>query len=293
MRDYGIQVYYTLREKDSKKYKTVWSKPSLDASTYGSELLDEIVGDEGEFDYPKSLYAVLDSLKASVGHRKDAVILDFFAGSGTTLHATCLLNSLQGFEGNRRCILVTNNEVNEKVARELNEQGYYPGHPKFEEHGICESVTWPRCKYVINGQRDDGTELPGTYLNGREMKEGFEANLEYFRLDFLDAASVAAGDEFESILPILWLMAGAHGERETARGWGKWFIPKQSPYAVLIQEDHFADFKRELKKRPGVTHIFLVTDSEEAYRAMCADLPGEPVTKMLYKSYLENFRINT
>jgi adenine-specific DNA-methyltransferase len=188
--------------------------------------------------------------------------------------------------------LVTNNEVAESLEKDLNSKGLFAGHPDFERHGICESVTWPRCKYATQGHRDDGTPLPGQYLDGREMKDGFKENLEYFRLDFLDPHEVAYGDRFEAILPILWLMAGAKGERERARGRGKWFIPKQSPYAVLLKEESFADFKRELADRQDITHVFLVTDSEEAFREMSADLPGGPRTKMLYKSYLDNFRIN-
>lgn len=289
--DYGIQIYYTLRTKESTRWKTVWSKPTLDASTYGSELLGEILGGPSGFSYPKSLYAVCDCLLTSVLTRKDALILDFFAGSGTTYHATALLNAKE--PGNRRCILVTNNEVNEKLAKQLNQQGVFPGDPEFEKHGICESVTWPRCKFVTQGHRDDGTPLPGNYLDGSEIRDGFEENLEYFRLDFLDPHEVAYGEKFEAIVPILWLMAGAKGERETARGYGKWFLPRNSPYAVLIQEEHFAEFRRELQSRPDVTRVFLVTDSEEAFREMSADLPGRPKTKMLYKSYLDNFRINT
>ncbi len=51
-KDYGIQVYYRLRAKESKKYKTVWSDPSLDASTHGTELLTEILGKANAFEYP-------------------------------------------------------------------------------------------------------------------------------------------------------------------------------------------------------------------------------------------------
>lgn len=293
---YGIQVYYTLREKDSKRWKTVWSKPSLDASSHGSELVDEILAGDGDFDYPKSIYAVLDCLRAACGHLPNAIVVDFFGGSGTTYHATCLLNAEDG--GRRQCILVTNNEVTEKLAKELSEKGNFPGQPKFEEHGICESVTWPRCKFVTNGRRDDRTVLPGKYLpdrqgNVRELKDGFTENIDYFRLTFLDRDAVAYGDEFEAIAPMLWLMAGALGELETARGYGKWFMPKQSPFGVLIKETAFTPFLRELESRPDVTHVFLVTDSEQSYREMLAKLPRKFTTRMLYKSYLENFRINS
>jgi len=270
---------------------TFWDKPAYSATDYGTNLVRNIFGESEKFPFPKSLYAVLDCLKVSGADKKDALILDFFAGSGTTYHATALLNSVDG--GSRRCILITNNEVNEKLGRELTEKGIYPGNSKFELHGICESATWPRCKYVTQGHRDDKTPLPGTYLNEREMKEGFDENIEYFRLEFLDPHEVAYGEKFEAILPILWLMAGGKGEQETARGYGKWFIPKSSPFAVLIKEDAFGEFKRELKNHSDITFVFLVTDSEEAYREMAADLPGRPQTKMLYKSYLDNFRINT
>jgi adenine-specific DNA-methyltransferase len=166
--DYGIQIYYTLREKQTKRWKTVWSKPTLDASTYASELLIDIFGNPSGFSYPKSVYAVCESLMPAILKRKNGVVVDFFAGSGTTLHATVLLNSEDG--GKRHCILVTNNEVNEKLTLQLQSNGLDIGDSEFDKYGIAESITWPRCKYVINGQRDNSQELPGTYVNGRALK---------------------------------------------------------------------------------------------------------------------------
>jgi len=188
--------------------------------------------------------------------------------------------------------LITNNEVNETLAKPLNSQGFWQGDAEFEKYGICESITWPRIRNVVNGKRDDGAELAGTYANGQELKEGFEENVEYFRLDFLDPHEVAYGEKFEAILPILWLMAGAQGKRENDKGEKAWFIPKGSPFAVLIDEHAFSQFKQAIAKRADLTHIFLVTDSIEAYRSMIAQLPDMLKTKMLYKSYLDNFRIN-
>ena len=284
-----VDVRYT--RTPERQIKTVWHRTAHDAGAYGSDMVRSALGSTGLFSFPKSLYAIQDTLAALLRERPHALVLDFFAGSGTTYHAIALLNASDG--GARRCMLVTNNEVSDEAARKLLAEGHFPGDPAFERHGICEAVTWPRCKYVTQGHRDDGTPLPGSYLDGREMKEGFEENIEYFKLGFLDPHEVAYGEKFEAILPILWLMAGAKGERETARGYGKWFIPKESPFAVLIKEEHFADFRRELEKRPDIAWVFLVTNSEEAYREMAAALPGRPQTKMLYKSYLDNFRINT
>ncbi len=283
-----IRLAFASDNEGKTTYKTVWSDSKFDASYYGSTLVKNILG--AEFPFPKSLYAVEECIAAVCRHRPNALIMDFFAGSGTTLNATALLNSELG--GTRRCILVTNNEVNERTVKELNERGIFAGQPDFEKYGICESITWPRCKYVVNGKRDDGTELSGAYLNGREMKEGFEENIEYFRLDFADPSEVAIGEKFEAILPILWLMAGAKGKRENDKGEKGWFIPKHSPFAVLIDEHAFTQFKKVIANRTDLTHIFLVTDSIEAYQKMIAQLPEGVKTKMLYKSYLDNFKIN-
>jgi len=277
------------RKPSDKKVKTVWWNSRHDAGTHGTTLLHNILGRRDAFPFPKSLYAVRDTLATVCGKRPDALIVDFFAGSGTTYHATALLNAEDG--GNRRCVLVTNNEVSEKMARQLEKQGFYSGDHQFEAHGICESVTWPRCKFVTQGHRDDGTMLRGKYLGGHDMKRGLKENLEYFRLDFLDPHEVASGDEFRAILPILWLSAGGIGQRVESTS-DKWFVPDSSPYAVLLQEERFPEFKRQLAHRRDIRFVFLVTDSEEAFREMAADLPGRPKTRMLYKSYLDSFRIN-
>ena len=329
--------------------------------------------------------------------------MDFFAGSGTTLHATLMLNAAHG--GSRQCILVTNNEVSEEEVNRLSAQGHQPNDPVWEARGICRSVTFPRCKYVIQGKRDDDTELEGEYLTGRvvtkekprtfrkigfihpatltdaarkrelvsliegipqnavgdetaffvsaqhtasilfnpgqaeaylesldgqdhithfylvaptnktfndlkqaitdllgplqmpeeeklPMKNGFAANLEYFKLEFLDPHEVEMGRQFAAILPILWLMAGAKGPRPYSTGDVPYIIPAGNPFAVLLDENHFRPFKALIETRPDLTHIFLVTDSEDAFFDMKAELDA-PNVIMLYKSYLQNFKINT
>jgi hypothetical protein len=135
-------------------------------------------------------------------------------------------------------------------------------------------VTWPRCKFAIQGRREDGTELAGEYLDGSELKDGLEENMEYFRLDFIDPADVERGDAFEGILPILWLMASAIGERESRRGTTPWYIAKHSPFAVLIQETKFRDFQKELRERKDVTKVFLITDSDDNFGSMRRELGG-------------------
>lgn len=87
-------------KRTTRKLKSVWWETSHDAGTHGTELLRAFLGRPGLFPFPKSLYSVRDALAAVVLDRPSAVIVDFFAGSGTTLHATALLNSEDlGFPG--------------------------------------------------------------------------------------------------------------------------------------------------------------------------------------------------
>ena len=99
------------------------------------------------FDFPKPSKFIKQLLEISVRTHKDATILDFFAGSGTTLHATMQLNAEDG--GHRQCILVTNNE-----------------------NGICENVTYERNRRVIQGYTTPkGEAVPGlTHNNLRYYK---------------------------------------------------------------------------------------------------------------------------
>jgi adenine-specific DNA-methyltransferase len=120
-----IKNYYQAQLlKDEDRPKTVWTDSRYDANIYGTQLLGQIISTE--FPYPKSLYTVKDCLKAVVRANKNATILDYFAGSGTTGHAVLDLN--KDDNGKRKFILCTNNESN-----------------------ICNDVTYPRIEKCIIG----------------------------------------------------------------------------------------------------------------------------------------------
>lgn len=288
-------VNYWVRKTSAKKVKTVWWNTSHDAGTHGTTLLHRILGRRDAFPFPKSIHAVRDTIATVCANRPNALIVDFFAGSGTTYHATCMLNAEDG--GRRRCILVSNNEVSDKRAKDLAKKGFLPGDPDYEKEGISEAVAWPRCKFITNGKRDDGTPLEGRFavdgpLKGRANADGFEENIEYYRVNFLEPSSVAMGLQFQSILPLLWMRAGNIGERESSKGSTPWYLPKNSPYAVLIKEQKFPVFRKEITKRKDLTHVYLVTDSDENFRTMARALSHKFRVIQLYRSYLENFKIN-
>src|ERR1051326_9501715 len=104
-----------------------WKKPQYSIVEHGTVLLERILGVTQAFPFPKSIYAVADCLRVAGADGESALILDFFSGSGTTFHSTALLNAED--EGNRRCILVTNNEGNEKLTNDLRSKGYSAGDP--------------------------------------------------------------------------------------------------------------------------------------------------------------------
>jgi adenine-specific DNA-methyltransferase len=290
-------INYRVPARRTRKLKTVWVDKAYDAGTHGTELLRRLLGEPGLFQFPKSVYAVRDCLSAVVRNRPDALIVDFFAGSATTFHAACLLNAADG--GRRRTILVTNNEVSKDVAQKLSEKKVFRGDSEFEKHGIFEQVARPRCEAVATGLRPDGKPIPGNHLDalgrpqGRPFASGFDENIEFFRLDYLDPDEIELGGQFERILPALWLAAGGIGERETMSKKVDFSIPPTSTYGILFKESRFQKFRNALRSNPNVKRVWFVTDSEEAYAEMRADLPNNLLTSMLYRDYLRNFKIGT
>ncbi|TAE71701.1 MAG: site-specific DNA-methyltransferase [Bacteroidetes bacterium] len=80
-----------------------WLDKKYNAGVYGTNILKDIIGDS-LFSYPKSLYTVCDCISLNNKYDKDSIILDYFAGSGTTAHAVIELNKKD--EGERKYILV-------------------------------------------------------------------------------------------------------------------------------------------------------------------------------------------
>ncbi len=154
-------VYDIELGKNFGTYRTVWTDKKFDSNEHGTKLINDIVP-SNDFDFPKSLYNVYECIYAVTKNRPNAIIIDFFAGSGTTGHAVLLMNRLLG--GNRKFILCTNNAIGEKKEKEfkkeyprlINENGYIiESSPEFEEYskkyGIASSITYPRVSSVIVG----------------------------------------------------------------------------------------------------------------------------------------------
>jgi adenine-specific DNA-methyltransferase len=414
--------------RETENTKTVWTDTIYNSEEYGTKLIKKFI--QSEFPFPKSVYAVRDCLWYAVSEKPEALILDFFAGSGTTLNAVNLLNTEDN--GHRRCLLVTNNEVSDKEASWLNSHGFYPGSTEWESRGICRSVTWPRTKNSVRGKYSEESLIDGEYFTNltvtkeinrsfynisfisepsemktdrkkqlvtlitgvgtsirknvlrlpdppkkiknivsksilplslvksdskfivsekhtisilfdpkavdewlvaleeqehitdfyivtnetntfneikakvtellgtlsvteplkRPMSEGFPTNVEYFKLGFLDKNSVSLGQQFVEILPLLWLKAGAVGERPEVSDddLPPWLILPQNNFAILLDEDRYGEFSSLLHDERDIGTIFFVTNSEEAFREM-SDGVGIDRTYQLYRDYIDNFVI--
>ncbi len=183
--------------------------------------------------------------------------------------------------------------MSEEKAKLLHKQGYYKGDTKFEDQGIFEFVTMPRCEAAVTGTRPDGQPVPGNYISGRPMTDGFEENVTFFKLNYLDPDRVDTGSQFDAIAPLLWLESGAVGawEGDGAKREPGYSIPEGAKYAVLFRESRFKPFLAALEQRPDVTHVYFVTNREGAYTQMRAALPPHIVTRRLYRDYLRSFRI--
>jgi adenine-specific DNA-methyltransferase len=266
--------------------KSVWNHPSHDAGWHGSRLLSFILPDR-RFPYPKSLYAVEDVLALSIKKKSQAIVLDFFAGSGTTAHAVMRLNRQDG--GRRQCISVTNNEVTADEQKTLRDKKLRPGDLEWEKWGICDYITKPRIEAAIVGKTPDGQPIKGDYKFTDEfpMADGFEENAEFFTLTYETPVSVNHNRAFSRIAPLLWLRAGSRGRRIEKLPDTGWAVV--DAYGLLVDVDGAAEFCKAIKKAKGLRVAYIVTDDDRRFQAIARRLPEGVDPVRLYESYLSNF----
>lgn len=274
-----------------QRAKTVWNRGRhIAGGAGGAHLLSLMFGERGRFTYPKSLYALEDTLRIATGHKPQAIVLDFFAGSGTTAHAVMRLNKQDG--GRRVSISVTNNEVSADEQKELRDRGCRPGDPEWEKWGICEYVTKPRIAAAITGKAPNGEEIKGKYAFGDEfpIADGFEENVECFTLTYEAPLRVASNREFAKIAPLLWMRAGARGRRIDGIRAG-WDVA--DTYGVLVDLDQTRKFLRAVAARHGLAVVYIVTDEDRLFESVARALPEHVEPVRLYEAYLRNFEIES
>nr|WP_306239379.1 DNA methyltransferase [Ornithinimicrobium cryptoxanthini] len=288
-RDVNGVVQLVAKKVQKRVAPTAWDHPAHSAGEHGSRLLGKVIPGR-KFPFPKSLYAVEDCLRVAVGDNPDAVVLDFFAGSGTTAHAVMRLNRQDA--GRRQSISVTNNEVSADEQRGLRKHGLRPGDPAWEVVGICDYVTKPRIAAAITGRTPDGEPVKGDYRFTDEfpMAKGFEESAAFFTLTYETPLAVRHHRSFERVAPMLWMRAGSRGRIITDLREDGWEVSEV--YAVVENLDQLTDFVRVVEDREEVRTVFVITDDDAAFQMAVRDLPGRVTTVRLYSSYLENFALN-
>lgn len=276
-------------ETDASKYSptfvpgTQWRIPSHNAEQGGTNLLKALLPDR-TFPFPKSLYAVEDALRFFVADKPEAVVLDFFAGSGTTAHAVMRLNAHDG--GRRQCITVTNNEVSAREQTKLRESKLRPGDEQWERLGICDYITKPRIQAAITGETPSGQPVKGDYKFVHEfpISEGLEENAAFFTLTYESPWRVSTDRAFAAISSLLWLRAGAVGRtiNSVSDGWDV-----ADSYGIINDLDSASGFIAALKAAKGVRIAYIVTDDEGRYQQIANEIPGIETVR-LYEDYLRN-----
>jgi len=259
------------RRKESQKPRTVWIGPRYDASTFGSKLVNELTGTS--FPFPKSIFNVRDCLECVIKERKDAIVLDYFAGSGTTGHAVMILNKEDN--GNRKFILVTNNEVGEKSEKDF-KANFNIDEKAFEEwkkenreewlqwtekYGICSSVCYPRILKVIEGHEDwpDITKIP--------------ANLRYFKTELLDIDHISHVSDEQKIKltyqagEMIALREGTFKEVEKDEWW-QIFRDRTKYTAIYFKEDksRLNELVKKLSKLKEKVVLYIFSWGKNEYK---------------------------
>lgn len=285
IREDGTKIVIAPNGKSTRP-TTVWNESRHSAPDHGKKILGALLPSR-TFPFPKSLYAVEDSLRLFIANKQNAVVLDFFSGSGTTAHAVMRLNRQDG--GSRQCICVTNNEVAADEQKSLREQGLRPGDTEWEKYGICDYITKPRVAAAITGKTPSGETVKGDYKFTDEfpMSEGFEENAEFFTLTYEAKEAVNHNLAYARIAPLLWLRAGAKGRRINKLPSEGWAVA--DTYGLLTDVDKSTQFIKTVNESKALRVAFIVTEDDRRFQAIAKRLPEwvEPVR--LYESYLTNF----
>lgn len=258
----GYVVYMKDRIKEGRKAKTIWINPKYDASSHGTVLLDKILDRRKAFDYPKSLYAVLDALSVLVANKKEAVILDFFAGSGTTGHAVLELNKNDG--GKRQFILCTDNQDNNGSGTK-----------------IASDICYPRIKKVMGGYSIGGKKIAGLGDNLRYYSGELVGNI---KTDNDKRVLTSRSTE------MLCLAEATFDEVASKKGLFAIYENQKQMTGIIFDEDAISDFKKEVRKhkKPIVVYVFSYdhTYNEEDFE----DLENLKVVKPIPEVILNVYR---
>lgn len=245
---------------------TNWNKPTHNATSHGTDLINTILCD-ARFDYPKSIYAVKDCINMFFAKKQDALIVDFFAGSGTTLHAVNLLNAEVG--KHLRCIMVTNNEVSAEEEAAFRARGLHKGDEEWEKFGIARYVNWPRTKCSIEGVDVNGQPINGEYITSNTQEITLKRSVKQLSFDIPDGRQ---GIKIKK--QIVDLINDKNMPQNSVTAECPYIVNEDASTAVLFDMNSFNDFFDEIHE--DIETIYVVTTDNTAFKAAKRELKELP-----------------
>jgi adenine-specific DNA-methyltransferase len=249
-------IYYKRREQGRVKPTSFWYGSKYNANAYGTRLVTSILP-KNDFDYPKSLYSVIDCIDIFLP--QNGLIVDFFAGSGTTGHAALALNRED--QGQRQFILCTNNENN-----------------------ICTEVCYPRIQKIIDGYRNTGSDV-----------EGFGGNLKYFKTDFVDAEPTDKNKKklTDQATEMLCVREGTF-ENVLERKDFKIFKNSNHYTGIIFDQLAIPEFKKAIKEIKGNFSVYVFSLGDDTFDEEFVDVKQKiklsPIPEAILRVYRRIFK---
>lgn len=252
-----VKDYWNERENEGKRIDTLWN--DLSENNVGSKELEIVMGRKNTFDNPKPTGLIKRCLQIG---GKDGIVLDFFAGSGTTGQAVLELNKEDG--GHRRFIICTNNEGN-----------------------ICTNITYPRIKTVITGKRQDGSHY----------SDGIPSNLMYYKTDFIKDSNNTDQAKYslvEKVDELICIMEETFVNKERTEQYSHYqsFDGSKNTfiYSDYYSEEPFDSFIALIQKTDGEKTVYMFsTDNtiDEKLFDGIKDVNLKPIPSKIYEIYKE------
>lgn len=250
------KVYFD--EEDVKKIKERSILYDLATTADGTNELTDIFGKKDIFENPKPTELIKFFLRFAASN--NAIVLDFFAGSGTTGQAVMALNSED--EGNRQFILCTNNENN-----------------------ICSDVCYPRLKKVIKG-----------YKNTKgEKVAGLGGNLKYYTCDFVEAEPTDRNKRklVSESTEMLCIRENAFELVQDESDF-KIFKNNDKYLGIVFYEEAIDDYKKAIKKIKGHFNTYVFSLGDDPHEKRFADVKNKvtlcAIPEVILKVYREIFK---
>ena len=260
-RDGGWNIYEKSR-KSSSKAKSIWDETEV-RTEQGTIDLREI-GMANTFDHPKPVYLIKKIVQLATT-KENSIILDFFAGSGTTGQAVLEQNKEDG--GSRTFILCTNN-----------------GDQK-SEHKIASEVCYPRIKKVIGG-----------YKSQKNTKiEGLGGNLKYYTTDFVRAEPTDTNRRklVKESADMICILENTFDLIEEADEF-KIFRNSNKYVGIVFYEEAIEDYKKALKKIDGHFNTYVFSMGDDPQTKKFADVKDKvtlcAIPEVILKVYREIFK---